>query len=1061
MKTKNNKIIISILVAGIILLSQYTSSLANIASGYYKVDNEKNIISRIEPETTIKVFKEKIGEYDIYKDKEKTQKVDTGLVGTGMYLETKEKCYEISVVGDFDGDGKATQVELTNIIRHIVGLEGAELEGIKYESADLTGDGLVDQRDITKYIRYIVYGELDLGKIDTTGPEVKLSLINKTSNKISVEASAIDKESGMEENTEFIFYVKKKEETEYKEVQRGTKSTLEITELEQNTEYEIKVETQDKAGNKGQANIEVKTEIISNGMEQGAIIFGETVWENNMAETTISTNTKYDIEYQLNGTNGKWIKGKYVTGLKHGDILYARLTDGTNHGNYASITIIDEIAPILEIITSSGTSQITATVTSIDNESGIYENEEYVYYIKEAKEPDSSYEQIQSTTNKTYTFTGLKQNTDYTIKVEIKDKAGNIGIKETSETTEKISDGTEAGSIIFSNITWTNGQAEVIISTNTQYIIEYQVNGIEGNWVKAILAGGDITAKGLNHNDIIYARLTDGTTEGNYTTLTILDTIKPNITLSLQTENQEINAIVDVKDYQTGIDENTKYKFFIKETGELDNTYVEKQNTTNNECKFTGLTVGKNYTIKVEVADRAGNIGIIEKSILIPDDVAPIVTLTQIAKSSNTVTVEAKATDEGGLPNPVIYVFYIKETGASDSTYVEISNKEVNQCTFRDLKQNKEYTVKVEVADLAGNIGKKELSILTSKIPDATEAGAINFNLIKWTNGQAEVEVSTNTNYNYQIEYQVNGTNSSWTQVPLGIKQTTVTGLNHNDVIYARLTDGINSSNSATLTVIDGNKPTVTLNAVSNKSSEIIATAEAIDNETGIDENATYVFYIKEQGGTYLQKQNTTSKTCIFTGLNQNKDYTIKVEVADRAENVGIKETSIKTKAIPDAVTTKSIIFSSIIWNNGQAEVTISTNAEYYIEYQVNGTENIWTKANTVGESVTVTGLKNNDVIYARLTDGVNGGNYAILTVIDTIKPQEFTISVTDITETGFTVIGSTDDKETGIRDYTYVIEKKGEIKVSESSNTKAESNNINCVSYNNNNTVDISRSFN
>ena len=62
----------------------------------------------------------------------------------------------------------------------------------------------------------------------------------------------------------------------------------------------------------------------------------------------------------------------------------------------------------------------------------------------------------------------------------------------------------------------------------------------------------------------------------------------------------------------------------------------------------------------------------------------------------------------------------------------------------------------------------------------------------------------------------------------------------------------------------------------------------AEDNETGISTSEAYTFSIKEAGtddSTYVEKQNTTRKTCNFTGLDQEKEYTIKVEIKDIAGN--------------------------------------------------------------------------------------------------------------------------------------------------------------------------------
>ena len=73
----------------------------------------------------------------------------------------------------------------------------------------------------------------------------------------------------------------------------------------------------------------------------------------------------------------RYKSGETITGLKYGDTVYARLTDGTNESKeYANVTIEDNIAPQGTTISLSRTStdtesSITATVTLKDNESGV------------------------------------------------------------------------------------------------------------------------------------------------------------------------------------------------------------------------------------------------------------------------------------------------------------------------------------------------------------------------------------------------------------------------------------------------------------------------------------------------------------------------------------------------------------------------------------------------------------------------------------------------------------------------------------------------------------------
>ena len=1055
MKKKLLKVIVTILA--VIAMTATTSVQAEnkLSSTFYEVNSSTKIVGRIEPETEVITLKSKMN-YDakdikVYKDEKKTEEVTEGFIGSNMIITAGGVDYRASVVGDFDGDGRATQVELTNIVRHIVGLTGAELTGIKYESADITGDGLVDQRDITKLIKYITIGELDLGKKDENPPIITLKTTDVEQYSAKVVATAIDKESGMGENPTFTFYVKKVGEpnTSYTQIYSGTNNELTLEGLIPNTEYEVKVEVQDVAGNVGEKIITFTTKKI-----EGNLVFSNEVWKEGTASVVISTDTNYQIEYQVNGTNGEWQKGPegqesgtqvIVESLNHNDVIYARLTDGTNPSEAQSKKIEDKKEPELTLNLTGTTSSIEIKVTATDKESGIESTTEYIYYIKESS--STEYTELTRTTNTTYKVENLKADTQYMVKVEIQDRAGNVGTKEQSVTTKNMPDAEKPGSIIFSKITWENEKATVTISTNTEYQIEYQVNGTTGEWTKGPVgfAGGtQIPVGNLNHNDKVYARLTDGTNAGKYALVTVIDAIKPEVTLTLTDDGiNKITATAIVTDNESGIDKNATYIFYIKETGTDDSTYVQKQSSTQNTCEFSNLKVGVDYTIKVEVADRAENIGIKEESRDIPDNIAPTVGVTITGKATNSLTAKATATDEGGLPQPTIYVFYIKKTGEPDTSYVQIQNTSSDTCTFTGLEQNTDYTIKVEVADIAENVGSKEVSGLTETIPSGTTAGAITFTNIVWENGTAKVTINTNTNY--QIEYQVNGTQGNWQKGPTGQQngtQVIVENLNHNDVIYARLTDGSNSSSPATCTVLDSIKPQVELK-VTSKISEITATVtSAIDNESGIAENAIYTFSIKEASqsdANYVQKQNTESKTCTITGLKQNTTYIVKVEVQDKAGNTGIASTSILTDKMPSGTTAGAITFTNIVWENGTAKVTISTNTNYKIEYQVNKTTGTWIRANSEGESIIANNLNHNDIVYARLTDGINAGDYATLTVTDTIAPQNFTINVTDITYEGFKIAGSTTDNESGIKDYTYVVAKKDDGQVVSVSSIKSE----------------------
>ena len=132
-----------------------------LESTKYIIDETNKIIYRVIPETDVETFKSNFTiseQVKLYKDSKCEEEVTSGIVATGMALKnlTDNSIYEISTIGDFDGDGKIGQVELTNLIRHVVGLQDYQLTGIVEKSADFNNDNKLSIIDITILIRYIV-----------------------------------------------------------------------------------------------------------------------------------------------------------------------------------------------------------------------------------------------------------------------------------------------------------------------------------------------------------------------------------------------------------------------------------------------------------------------------------------------------------------------------------------------------------------------------------------------------------------------------------------------------------------------------------------------------------------------------------------------------------------------------------------------------------------------------------------------------------------------------------------------------------------------------------------
>ena len=158
----------------------------------YEVVEDK-YLTRVRPVTEYETFKE-IAENSlnkvirVYKDESKTEEVIDGIITSGMVVEaesegeiaepTENRSYEVRVIGDLNNDGDSSVIELTKIIRHVVGVERIERRAEEI-SGDFNGDDKIDVVDITMCIRYIVYGEMEGDKDSVIEPKIEVKEIGE------------------------------------------------------------------------------------------------------------------------------------------------------------------------------------------------------------------------------------------------------------------------------------------------------------------------------------------------------------------------------------------------------------------------------------------------------------------------------------------------------------------------------------------------------------------------------------------------------------------------------------------------------------------------------------------------------------------------------------------------------------------------------------------------------------------------------------------------------------------------------------------------------------------
>ena len=468
-----------------------------------------------------------------------------------------------------------------------------------------------------------------VGPLESLPPKIKIKNTLATTNSITLEVEVTRIESG----DKISYYYKKHTDTEYTIFKEGvTDQTINIEGLEQGQTYIIKIITSNAKGQ----TIKETAGITLGKLEEGtiSILSGPTWEEDGTATLELQTSAtvgymEYKIEEKIQTRQMRQIDDtgwtKYtepIIGLRHNNIVLVRLTDGTNATEeYYSVEVEDLEEPTVQInIGAVTTKEINVSVTSSDDKSGVATNATYNYYIK--KSADTSYPETATASGNfaTYKFENLEDGVEYDVKVTVQDRALNEGFDEkTKIATTVIAGATEnlQTGVITATSSWVgDGTATVTLTKNvtdeTLYI-EYQTtrNSVTSGWNKY---NSPIT--GLEHQDLIEARLTDGRNAGTEASVEIKDTENPNmaegVNISQTTinTNESISVTVSHSDDKSGINLSS-CKWIYNTTS----TMLGVDNAVWNSA--SGFTEGQpinlvatapdKYYLHVLSVDRAGN----------------------------------------------------------------------------------------------------------------------------------------------------------------------------------------------------------------------------------------------------------------------------------------------------------------------------------------------------------------------------------------------------------------------------------------------------------------------
>ena len=342
-------------------------------------------------------------------------------------------------------------------------------------------------------------------------------------------------------------------------------------------------------------------------------------------------------------------------------------------------------------------------------------------------------------------------------------------------------------------------------------------------------------------------------------------------------------------------------------------TIQYRKNSESNWTNYTSAVPSLLHGDKVYARGiKGGETVINEKEFKIQDTIAPTVTIANTSSTTNSISATATATDnEAGMGSSPQYTFYIKKTAEADSAYTQIGSSANTSVTKGELEQNTSYTIKVEVADVAGNKGQATKEITTGKIADAGEGltnGAIIASSPVWSNGTASITLSTSSGLT--IQYQKGGISGSWTT------GTNVTGLHHRDTVFARLTDGKNYGGEASITILDTVAPQdagISLSGTSTTTAgSVTAKVTLKDNESGVNVTASKWVYNTNSGNigtnesSYNNNFSSNGQTITLKATTPGTYY-LHVLTVDNAGN--------KKETISSAVTVEAALVADGNYN--------------------------------------------------------------------------------------------------------------------------------------------------
>ena len=426
-----------------------------------------------------------------------------------------------------------------------------------------------------------------------------------------------------------------------------------------------------------------------------------------------------------------------------------------------------------------------------------------------------------------------------------------------------------------------------------------------------------------------------------------------------------------------------------------DSTKYSAAFTVSNNCKINylytdGTNIGGAGTVNVTNIDTAN----------------PVIN-TAITGSGTTSTIKlsmAVSDTQSGV-NKIIWYYKL----STDSTYKNVTDtytattaNTTRTHIFTGLTQNKTYNAYAVVYDATGRTTQSTtINVTTGAVPTASGA---TYTPNTWTKGNVTVTLPKKSGYT--TVYTTNGTAPTKDST----KYSAAFTVSNNCKINYLYTDGTNIGGAGTVNVtnIDTTAPTFVSGEVKNLTTTgyDVYVYGITDTQSGVN-RVQFPTWTNANGQDDIQSNWWEPSNTVARGTKQadGTTWVYHVNIKDHKNEVGLYYThvyiydnlgnsrcvftpQITVPKVPDITSANaSFSYNPNTWTSGSVRATTSTTVSgYYLQTSTDA--QTWKTQNYVDRTT-------NGAVYARLTDGVNVGNYVTGNVgnIDKIAPTTPTLT--------------------------------------------------------------------